>query len=364
MRAAVYLPGVGNGPGRLTETCMKLRGRGPATLELDMATVRDESGEALFEGSDLVFDPSRGGGPLAETDSQRQARAFAVVNTAFHVQRALRFAAALLGRPLPHLLVRIGLHRDQGCWGGGHYRLPSSSYSELPETGAIQPTGEVHLGYGRAYLASSELRYFHVPGHNASIIYHEVGHHICRHTADFRLNRLLPAHSQTNRKIALDEGTSDYLCAVLLGRPDIYGWHRSHVPEWQMSRRCLSPRWTMASFHGGRDHDPHADGTIWASALWSARIAVAKSGFEPSRFDAMVLRGLDLLGAEAQALRTEQALRRRRYFSALLEAIVATDNALRRPVLRAMKAHGIVPGASNASLRDLARAQRLQGSLA
>ncbi len=357
MRVQVYRPDGKSGPGRLVETQLDVLEVAPAGLTLAEVTVRDESGQALFQGDDLRFDPAAGGGPLAGPGAQRQARAFAVVNSAFHAQRALRFAAVLLGRPLPHLLVRIGLHHEQRSWGGGHYRLPAQSYSELPEAGPVRPDGEMHLGYGRGFLSVPEPRYFHTPGHNPAIIYHEVGHHLCRHSADFRLNRLLPALAQTNRKIALDEGTSDYFAAVLLGTPDIYGWHRGQVPVWQQSRRCLNPRWTMASFHGGRERDPHSDGTVWASALWSARMAVQATGADPTRFDSMVVQGLDRFGSSDGDNRSEPVLRRRRHFSRLLAAIVATDASLAEPVLAAMAGHGIRLGASNAELRDQARAR-------
>lgn len=364
MWARIYRPDGAAGPGRLAEARLDVVGVEPAGLSLAETTVRDESGCTLFEGEDLRFDPACGGGPLAESEAQRQACAFAVVNTAFHVQRALRVVAALLGRSLPHLLVRIGLHQEQRPWGGGHYRLPARSYSELPETNPGCPEGEVHLGYGRGFLPVPKPRYFHKPGHNPAIIYHEVCHHLCRHSADFRLNRLLPAAAQTNRKIALDEGTCDYFAAVLLGTPDIYGWHRGQVPYWQQRRRCLDPRWTMASFHGGRDRDPHSDGTIWASALWSARTAVHAAGADPARFDAMVVQGLDRFGRSDCDTRTEPVLRRRRHFSRLLSAIVATDAGLTEPVLAAMAGHGIRLGASNAELRDEARVRLIRRSTA
>jgi hypothetical protein len=214
----------------------------------------------------------------------------------------------------------------------------------------------VHLGGGRAFITSPDRRrYFHAPAHNAAIIYHEIGHHLCRHTADFRLNRLRPAQLQTNTKVALDEGTADVVTAILLRTADIYGWHRWDIPEWDQRRRKLDPRWTMAHFHGGRDEDPHADGTIWASACWSARRAVTAAGADPARFDALLLRGLELTGDD-EATPAEEALRRRRHFSRLLAAMTRADRELAPVVLTAMAAHGIRRGESNAELRQAARA--------
>jgi hypothetical protein len=345
----VYLPDGRPGLGQLGEASLDVLDMGHSELVLPEATVRDERGGRLFD-DELVFGPAQGGGPLADLAGDRQARAFGVVNAAFHTQRALRFAAGLLGYPLPGLLVRIGTHDRPHRWGGGHYRLPASSCAE------VRPAGEVHLGGGRKFLAAPGGRpYFHAPAHNAAIVYHEVGHHICRHTADFRLNRLRPPQRQTNKKIALDEGTADLIAALLLGTPDIYGWHRRAIPESDLRRRKLDRRWTMAHFRRGGDRDPHAAGTVWASACWSARQAVVAAGADAVRFDAMLLRGLERLGHDGSPARTVQARRDRRHFSRLLAAMAPVDPELAPVVLTAMAGHGIRMGASNAQLCAAAR---------
>lgn len=354
-RASVYLATGRPGPGRLTDVELDILGLGHAELALTEVTVRDEGGDRLLAGGDLRFDPSAGGGPMADPAAQRQARGFALVNTAYHVQRTLRYAAALLERELPPLLVRVGLHLEEGSWGGGHYRLPARSYSELPETEGVRPSGEVHLGYGRRMLPTPHPGTFNAPGHNNAIVVHEVGHHVCRHTADFRLNRLRPRDAQVNRKIPLDEGTCDYLAAVMTRTPDIFGWHRGHIPAWQQRRRKLDARWTMAHFDGGLERDPHTDGTVWASALWSARTAVAAAGHTAARFDAMVLRGLDEHGRRSPDVRSDETLLRRRSVAYLLESMLDADPPLAAPVLAAMARHGIRPGSGNKELRDAAR---------
>jgi hypothetical protein len=352
--ACVYLPDGRQGPGRLGEVDLEVCAVGPAELVLPEATVRDERGGVLFEDGSprgLVFDPVSGGGPLVAASVDRRARAFGVVNTAFHVQRALRFAAGLLGRPVPRVVVRIGMH-DEPPWGGGHYRLPRPGDGESM---VVEASGEVHLGGGRAFVTGPD-RYFAAPSHNNAIIYHEIGHHLCRHTADFRLNRLRPVGEQVNMKIALDEGTSDAVTAILLGTPDIYGWHRRHIPVWDQRRRKLDAGWTMAYFRGGRESDPHADGTVWASACWSARQRVVAAGVDPVRFDAMLLRGLDLAGQHDVTTLSTAALRSRRHFSRLLTAMTRIDPDLAPDVLTAMADHDIHPEGSNAELRETARA--------
>ncbi len=350
-----YLPGGRPGPGVLAEVSLELLDIGPAHLALPEVIVRDERAGVLFGGVDLHVEPAAGGGPVGTPEDQLRARAFGVVNVAFHAQRALRTANNLLGRPLPRLLVRIGMHEQSRRWGGGHYRVAARQFDPA-EPVEVEASGEVHLGGGSVYLAGvSGEPYWNAPAHNLAIVYHEVGHHICRHTADFRLNHLRPALHQTNKKVAIDEGTCDLLTAIMLDEPDIYGWHRVGLPATDQRRRMLDPRWTMAHFHGGTA-DPHADGTLWASACWSARSAVIGGGHGPDRFDRMLLRGMELSARLSGTKLSEQALRRRRYFAGMLEAMLLADPDLTDPVLAGMAAHGIRPGVSNAELRDRARA--------
>jgi hypothetical protein len=178
---------------------------------------------------------------------------------------------------------------------------------------------------------------------------------VCRHTADFRLNRLRPPRQQTNKKTALDEGTADVITAILLGTPDIYGWHRHAVPETEQRRRRLDSRWTMAHFQGGAQSDPHTDGTVWASACWSARGRVIETGADPTRFDTLLLLGMELAGRDHPAGLSSDALRERRHFSRLMAAMARADPALAPHVLAAMAEHGIHIGVSN---NDLSRAAR------
>ena len=372
VNVSAYLPEGRQTPGRLAVVPLEVRARGENELVLPEVTVRDERPLALLDahgaGSavDLLPEPLGGGGPGRDARQDREARLFGLTNVAFHSQRMLRAVAELLGHELPHLVIRIGTHESPRRWGGGHYRVTSGSYDPA-EAGLVRPTGEVHLGGGSTFVptAPDGEGYFAAPAHNLAIIYHEIGHHVCRHTADFRLNRLLPATGQTNKKIPLDEGTCDFLAATLLDTPDIYGWHRAGIPTWDRRRRALGARWTMAGFEGG-PNDPHADGTIWASACWTAREHVAAAGYERSSFDRMLLRGLELSsapwadGAGAdEGRRTSLALKQRRYVANLLDAMLRAEPELADPVLAGMAAHGIRPGASNVELRRAASATRL-----
>lgn len=355
------------GPGQLSTVPLEVVSVGPSELVLPEVTVRDERGIPLLDPTgqtELLSEPCRGGGPRATADQDFQSRVFGLTNVAVNAQRMLRTMAELLERPLPHLLIRIGMHESPRRWRGGHYRVAARSY-DPPEFGHAQPTGEIHLGGGDGMIPDPDggEPYFGAPSHNLAIVYHEIGHHVCRHTADFRLNELRPPAEQTNKKVAVDEGTCDILTAIMLDRPDIYGWHRATTPEWERRRRGLHPRWTMARFEGG-SFDPHFDGTIWASGCWSARESVASAGHDHARFDRMLLHGLRLAGVLPDGARSEQersklALKQRRYVSTLLEAMLAADPELAEPVLAGMAVHGIHPGASNVALREAALAAKL-----
>ncbi len=360
MKARVWYPDGSSGPGRLEEVELPVLGLEERTIALPGLKVTEVGTDVVFEADDLRFEPSAGGGPFADPAARRQARAFGVVNVAFHLHRGLARIAALLGRPLPPLVARIGVHADQQRhWAGGHYRLPAVRYTSLPETEPPARTGEIHLGPGGGFIRSRDALYFAAPTHNAAIVCHELGHHLCRHSADFRLNRRRPLQAQANRKVPLDEGTSDYLAGVLLGTPDIYGWHRAETPIFHQARRRLDVPWTMAAFRGSSRNDPHADGIVWAAALWSARAAVENSGARGEAFDTVLLHGLVRLGESDPEAPTGEALRRRRQFSQALQSILDAEEdrggAFRDVIERAFAGHGILVGYSNRELRKRCR---------
>src|SRR3984893_14674636 len=250
-----------------------------------------------------------------------QAAHFGEVNSYFHVDLVAAYIDGLLrelGAPsLPRVTVVVNAHhavterdgiRDGVQRGnrylpfqGGHYRLPAEHY-DLPEHEAIAPGGEIHLGPGRNLLQYGALveaaggPYRANASHNAGILYHEYGHHITRHTADYRVNALRPLDQQNNRKTAIDEGTCDYLAATMLGTPHIWAWHLRH-DKYVTHPRSLSSSKTMADFDSSPTADPHANGTIWGAALWDLRTRLGR--IEPEgarRTDLMVLKALLLSG--------------------------------------------------------------------
>lgn len=213
---------------------------------------------------------------------------------------------------------------------GGHYRLPSlgGSLKEGPE---VSPEGEIHLGPGwrlqtHGTLAESAGRAYRAnASHNAGILYHEYGHHINRHTADFRANRLLPKEQQDNRKTALDEGTADYWAASMLGSPHIWAWHHRHEAGLVHPRSLTSAK-TMADYRQhGAEADAHENGTIWASALWDLR-GQWEEGLRS--MDLLVLQALLLLGqapVQGEATSVESLRRARKKFPAGLAALLEAD---------------------------------------
>ena len=360
--AVAYRPDGSPGPGALSEVELDVAEIRESALMMPGLLVVDVRGGAGLDRryGDLRFDPAGGGGPLATPRDRRESIGFGIVNVAYHLRRSLDYLASLTHHELPPLIARIGAHGDQRArWGGGHYRLPAVVYSSLPETPPPAVTGEIHLGPGGTFTQAAGRRYFVAPAHVVAIIVHELGHHLTRHTADFRLNeRRLPL-AQANHKIPLDEGTADYLAAIMLGTPDIYGWHRGGTPPAAQARRRLDGAWTMAAFRGGHDTDPHLDGTVWAAALWSARRAVRASGGQAAEFDRLVAEGLVRIGATHPEMPDEVVRHRRRSFGDALAAILESDAArggrFGDVIAAAFADRGIEAGFSNADLRDRCR---------
>lgn len=365
MKARVWQTDGSPGPGVIDEVDLpvrEVRERGLVLADLEVDDVRPGS---LFDQPDLCFEHAFGGGPLASPAADRQARAFGVVNVAYHLRRGLDHLAELVGHRLPHLTVKIGVHAEEKPdWGGAHYRLPAEQYWDFNEPDPPAPAGEIHIGPGGRFVKYGNARYFHMPSHSAAIVYHELGHHLCRHTADFRLNNQRPPGAQRNRKVPLDEGTSDYFAAVLMNTPDIFGWHHADYPPEVQERRRVDGDWTMASFWGqqssysawGTGTDPHLDGTIWSAALWATRMALQERGHPVEAFDRLVAQALVRSGPDDSGLRRKEAMQWRRSFARFLESIIdiAHTNTpeCAEIIVRTFAERGIRPDGSNEELRD------------
>src|SRR5437870_1053459 len=138
----------------------------------------------------------------------------------------------------------------------------------------------------QAYLANA--------AHNPAIVYHEYGHHLCRHVADFRLNAERRPDEQRNGKTGIEEGVCDYFTAALLGTGRPYGWYRT---ERGRLRDPVHPRRIDAADHG----DPHAEGAAWAAALWRCRRELVDKGLlgSPEQHDLALVAALVMVGHEA-----------------------------------------------------------------
>jgi hypothetical protein len=330
---------------------------------------------------DFIFEPGRGGGridkvnwdgasaspaeflesgvPFPEPEFRwRYIRAahFGEVNTYFHLDLIAAYIDGLLrqlGAPsLPRVTavvnahhavteragIRDGLERGDRWlpFQGGHYRLPAEHY-DLHEHEPISPDGEIHLGPGRNLLQHGALvkaaggPYRANASHNAGILYHEYGHHLTRHTADFRANALRSPTRQNNRKVAIDEGTCDYFAATMLGTPHIWAWHLRHDDEVIHPRSLVSSK-TMADYDTSPAADAHANGTIWAAALWDLRTQLGRIEADGvRRTDLMVVQALLLLGRlmDASSEKTANELRRlRKRFEIGAAAMLQADEVL------------------------------------
>ncbi len=320
---------------------------------------------------DFLFEPGKGGGrldkvALAEPDFQWryvQAARFGEVNTYFHVDRIAAYVDGLLhelGAPsLPRVIavvtahsaaterdgVRDGVKKPSGRWfpfQGGHYRLPARQYT-VAEREPVSPDGEIHLGPGWRLLEYGALvdaaggRYRANASHNASIIYHEYGHHIARHTADFAVNARRRPDRQRNRKSAIEEGTCDFWVATLLETPHIWAWHRRHDSEVPDGRHLASAK-TMRDYDESPGADPHVNGTIWGAALWDLRTRLSPANGARAT-DLLVVQMLLLLG---------RLPLRRTTFQSGLAALLHADELLnaarhRATILSSFAARGIVP---------------------
>ena len=333
---------------------------------------------------DFLFEPGRGGGRmdkiiLAEPDFRWryiQASRFGEVNTYFHVNRIAAHIHDLLrqlGEPaLPRVTAVVTAHhavteqdgvrdgvRGRNHWlpfQGGHYRLPSRRHY-VPEYNPIASNGEIHLGPGWQLLAHGALvdaaggRYRANASHNAGIIYHEYGHHITRHTADFQANALRPEDRQSNRKTVIDEGTCDYWAATMLGTPHIWILHRCHDDE-EIHFRSLASSKTMANYDHAPQADVHVNGTIWGAALWDFRTRLHSE--EPDgvrQSDQLVLKALLLMGKlfpRWEKTTVENVRLARKSFQVGLTALLIADELLnkgqhRKTLLETFGKRGIWP---------------------
>src|SRR6267378_2200414 len=373
----------GEGRGRLWGRHVRVRNGGEINeLAAEGRTrIVPIGGAVPNEEGDFLFEPGRGGGridkvhgaggsaspseilesgvPFPEPEFRWryiQAAHFGEVNTYFHLDLIGAYIDGLLrelGAPsLPRVMavvnahhavteragIRDGLERGDRWlpFQGGHYRLPAEHY-DLHEHEPISPDGEIHLGPGRNLLQYGSLveaaggPYRANASHNAGILYHEYGHHLTRHTADFRANALRPLTRQDNRKVAIDEGTCDYFAATMLGTPHIWAWHLRHDDE-VTHPRSLSSSKTMADYDAGPKADAHANGTIWAAALWDLRTQLGQSGAGGvRRADLMVVQALLLLGqlVDASSDKTINGIRRlRRSFQIGAAAMLHADELL------------------------------------
>lgn len=342
-------------------------------------------GDAEPDGAgNFLFEPGRGGGrmdkiTLAEPGFRWryiQASRFGEVNTYFHVDRVAAHVHDLLSElrepPLPRVTAVVTAHsaateqngnrdgvRGRNHWlpfQGGHYRLPSRRH-DLPEHNPIASDGEIHLGPGWQLLARGALvdaaggRYRANASHNAGIIYHEYGHHITRHTADFQANALRPADRQSNRKTVMDEGTCDYWAATMLGTPHIWILHRRHDDE-EIHVRSLASSKTMTNYDRAPQADVHTNGTIWGAALWDFRTrldAVEPDGARQA--DLLVLKALLLIGKLVprwQKATVENVRLARKCFQVGLTALLLADELIkvgryRRILLDTFSKRGIWP---------------------
>ena len=288
----------------------------------------------LVDGG-LCFDPQDGGVRTRENRLARgafnalvaEATRFGMVNAFVHARRAAHFVNQLLADlgapPLPSLKVVVGAHSGSRLPGfgqgdgdfrsgrlrpfsGGHYRL-SRITSGVPELVPVAPTGEIHLGPSRNRKPfAGEPSYLRNAAHNPAIIYHEYGHHLCRHTADFRLNGERRPAAQRNGKTGIEEGVCDYLAASLIGTGQPYGWYGRAGRRLDMEGERHPGDGVQA--------DAHAIGARWAALWWQCRRRLVDRDLLPSGLahDRVVIAALLEVAQVARRGRGDRRRRRER----------------------------------------------------
>lgn len=299
----------------------------PGSLAAEGIPLGDATPDA---DGNYLFEPHRGGGrmerhPFAEPDMWQRyvdASRFGEVNAYYHTDAVASYVDELLheiGYPsLPTVVVRVNAHNavgsHQGCcdgvlgkkskkWypmQGGHYRLPTNRRLSVAEHRPLSTDGEIHLGPGWRLTQHGALadfvgdRYRCNASHNAGTIYHEYGHHLTRHTADFRVNSFKAPHRQCNYKTDLDEAVCDYLAATMMSSPHIWAFHHRHDAH-QVHRRSLVSSKTMDDYDHGKKADAHDNGTILAATLWDLRQSLVVEATADAKRIARAIHDADLL---------------------------------------------------------------------
>lgn len=270
----------------------------------------------------LCFDPAGGGVRTrinrlesgAHNRRVADATRFGMVNVLVHLADAARSVNRLLADldvpPLPPVHAVVGAHSGSQLPGyghddadyrqgkrhplqGAHYRV-STRTTGVPELMPIRPSGEIHFGPGRQREPfASQSSYLRNSAHNPATIVHEYGHHLCRHTADFRLNSERAPGDQRNGKTGPEEGVCDMLAAICLGTGRPYGWQR---PE-RGARR--DPEVARPPIQEGAD--AHAVGARWSTAFWRTRHTLVAKGLirAPEDHDRGLLQALLIVGSVA-----------------------------------------------------------------
>ena len=283
----------------------------------------------------LCFDPAKGGVRTRENRRARgafnalvaEANRFGMVNAYAHADVAARYMNALLADlgapPLPRVGVVVGAHFGSQLPGyghgdgdrrsgelrplsGGHYRL-STRTTVVPEPFPVAPTGEIHLGPSRYRKPFAGWpSYLRNAAHNPAIVYHEFGHHLCRHTADFRCNAERDPEKQRNGKPGVEEGICDYFAASLLRSARPYGWYRADRGR----RRDVEE--LRFAVEPSDDADAHAVGAAWAPAFWRSRTGLCEAGLlnAPEDHDRALLHALLQIGESAAGGKRKSRRRR------------------------------------------------------
>lgn len=280
---------------------------------------------------------------------------YAEISAYYHSARALSYFRQLSGRTLslPKLTIIVSARAPAGLFEGDLARLTDTTLAMAPTPGSFfvsggpastlfgmngsEPVVVLGQGYARDFA------------YDGDIVIHEIAHAIF----DGSLSKAwhLRTEGTSIEGGALVEGIADYFAAACSGDPLIAEYASGEIPFGLGMRSLESNARCPESITG----DPHADGRVVASLLWSTRKELTQD--QRAGFDACVYRAVIARSGHAEPTSFSTV------FTALRSALAAALPAALAPFDRALSMRGLHEDTHYAChvVRDLSPGQSLSG---
>lgn len=149
--------------------------------------------------------------------------------------------------------------------------------------------------FGQVFGTSGPAMYFgqgpvHDYAYDGDVVYHEFGHGVVNATLQLVAIPHLDKYGASVSNGAMNEGLADYFAAALSGDPDVGEYAaKDFDPSLKFIRSLANPDSCPTAIGG----EVHQDATLFAGALWDARLKLA--GAEAAEFDLAVYTALAML---------------------------------------------------------------------